>query len=138
MTCRAHGDRGTATIWMVIGTVIVLAICGLVFDGGLLISAKREAINDAEATARAGAQGVDLNALYQQGPQQLDPGAATNRAQAFLEANGWTGTVNATPQSVTVTITRTQHLTFLTMFGLGDRPIAGTATAQPAQGLATH
>lgn len=138
MTRRCQGDRGAATIWMVLGTVTVLAVCGLVFDGGLLISAKREAINDAEATARAGGQGVDLNAIYEQGPRRLDPVAATNQARAFLDANGWTGTIVATPEVITVTVTRTQHLTFLTMFGLGDRSIAGTATAQPARGLSTH
>lgn len=138
MTCRAHGDRGTATIWMVIGTVIVLAICGLVFDGGLLISAKRDATNEAEAAARAGAQGIDLGGVYANTGGNLDPGAARARAQAFLDSNGWTGTVTADSQTVTVTITRPQQLTFLTMFGLGTRTITGTAIAHPQRGLATH
>ncbi len=120
------------------GTVIVLAVCGLVFDGGLMISAKQQATSDAEATARAGAQGVNVGAVYTTGPQRIDPVAATNQANAFLAHNGWTGTVSADAQSVTVPITRSQHLSFLTMFGLGTRTITATATAQPAHGLATH
>ena len=138
MNARLRGDRGAATMWMVMGTVIVLAVCGLVFDGGLMISAKRDATNDAEAAARAGVQGRDLGAVYNTGPQRIDPTAATNHANAFLARNGWSGTVSADTQSVTVTITRSQHLTFLTMFGLGTRTITGTATAVPAQGLATR
>ena len=138
MSDRVLGDRGAATMWMVMGTVIVLAICGLVFDGGLMISAKRDATNDAEAAARAGVQGRDLGAVYGTGPQRIDPTAATNHTNAFLARNGWTGTASADAQTVTVTVTRTQHLTFLTIFGLGTRTITGTATAVPAQGLATR
>ena len=138
MIRRLRSDRGAATIWMVMGTIIILSVCGLVFDGGLIISAKRQATSDAESAARAGAQGVDTGSVYVTGPQQLDPATATEQANAFLDHNGWTGTVSADDQSVTVTVTRTQHLTFLTMFGLGNRTITGTATAQPAHGLATH
>jgi Flp pilus assembly protein TadG len=131
------GERGSATLWMVFATVIVFAVCGLVFDGGALINGKQQAINDAAAAARAGAQGIDVASVYDPGPHQLDPAEAIRRAQAFLDAQGWTGTVTATPTQVTVTITRIQHLTFLQTFGLGDRTIDGTATARPEQGYAT-
>lgn len=138
MNRRLRDDHGAATIWMVMGTVIVLAVCGLVFDGGALINAKRDAINDAEAAARAGAQGIDTTSVYSNAGPALDPAAARARAQAFLDSNGWSGTVTADTQTVTVTIDRTQHLTFLTMFGLGDRPVTGAASAHPERGLATH
>jgi len=138
MSGRVRSDRGSATVWMVMGTVIVLSVCGLVFDGGLMISAKQQATGEAEAAARAGAQGVSLGAVYTTGPQRVDPVAAANQANSFIAHNGWTGSASADAQSVTVTITRTQHLTFLTMFGLGTRTITATATAQPAHGLATH
>jgi hypothetical protein len=133
----SRGDKGSATLWMVFGTVIVLAMCGLVFDGGALISAKRAAINDAEEAARAGAQAIDVAALYGPGsPHQLDPPAAIARAEAFLATNGWQGTVSADLTSVTVTITRTQPMTFLQTFGLSNRTITGSATARTQQGFA--
>lgn len=138
MNHRLRHDQGAATIWMVMGTVIVLAVSGLVFDGGALINAKRDAINDAEAAARAGAQGIDTAGVYSNAGPALDPAAARARAQAFLDSNGWSGTVTADTQTVTVTIDRTQHLAFLTMFGLGDRPVTGVASAHPERGLATH
>jgi Flp pilus assembly protein TadG len=138
MNRRLRSDTGAATVWMIMGTLIVLAVCGLVFDGGLLISGTRKATNDAETAARAGAQALDVGAIYGDGTHRLNTAAAVNEANAFLARNGWTGTATADSQTVTVTITRTQRLTFLTMLGLGSRTITGTATARPARGLATH
>ena len=107
------------------------------FDGGSLINGKERSINDAESAARAGAQALDVSTVYGQGgTRQLDPAQAEARAQAFLDAQGWSGTVHADATEVTVTVTRTQKLTFLQTFGLGDRAISGTATARPEQGFA--
>lgn len=132
-----RGDAGAATLWMIFGTIIIFAVCGLVFDGGALINGKQRAINDAESAARAGAQAVDIGAVYTSDEtRQLEPGQAEARARAFLDTQGWTGTVHADPTQVTVTITRTQSLTFLQTFGLGDRTITGSATARPQQGYA--
>lgn len=134
---RARGDTGAATLWMVFGTLIIFAVCGLVFDGGALINGKQRAINDAESAARAGARAIDVSAVYNdEGPTKLDPVAAEARAQEFLDAQGWTGTVVADATQVTVTITRTQSLTFLQTFGLGDRSISGSATSRPQPGFA--
>jgi Flp pilus assembly protein TadG len=134
---RLRGDEGAATLWMVFGTIIIFAVCGLVFDGGSLINGKERAIDDAGAAARAGAQALDVSNVYRQGgTRQLDPTQAEARAKAFLTAQGWTGTVHADATDVTVTITRTQHMTFLGAFGLGDRSITGTATARPQEGFA--
>ena len=134
---RPQRDAGAATLWMVFGTIIIFAVCGLVFDGGALINGKQRAINDAESAARAGAQAVDVSTVYGRADSyQLDPAQAEARAQAFLDAQGWTGTVHADAAEVTVTISRTQNLTFLQTFGLGDRTLSGSATARPQQGLA--
>ena len=133
---RLRGDDGAATLWMVFGTIIIFAIAGLVFDGGTLISGKRDAINDAEEAARAGAQAIDAGSVLAGTGPQLDPAAAVARAEQFLATNGWSGTATADNTSVTVTITRQQPMTFLQTFGLGERTITGTATARPQQGFA--
>jgi len=129
-------DTGAATVWMVFATLIVLAVAGLVFDGGALITAKQRAVNDAEEAARAGAQAIDVNSVLNSTGPQLDQAAAVAHAQAFLAATGATGTVTADADSVTVTVTRTQPMTFLQTLGLGDRTLTGTATARPRQGFA--
>ena len=133
---RFRRDRGSATLWMVFGTTIVLSVAGLVFDGGALISAKRDAINDAEEAARAGAQAIDVSSVLAGSGPRLDPAAATARANEFLTANGWDGSATADLASVTVTVTRHQPMTFLQTFGIGERTVEGTATARPQQGYA--
>lgn len=133
---RLRQDAGAATVWMVFATVIVLAVAGLVFDGGALISTKRRAMNDAEEAARAGAQAIDVNSVLTSSGPHLDPTIAVAQAQAFLAATGANGTAIADADSVTVTVTRTQSMTFLQVFGLGDRTVTGTATARPRQGFA--
>lgn len=133
---RCRGDAGAATLWMVFAVAIVFAVAGLVFDGGNLISTKREAVNDAEEAARAGAQAIDVSTVLAAGGTQLDPATATARAQQFLATNGWAGTVTADAQSVTVTVTLHRSMTFLQTFGLGDRTVTGTATARPQTGFA--
>ena len=67
---RHRGDSGAATLWMVLGTIIIFAVAGLVFDGGTLIAAKRDAINDAEEAARAGAQAIDTASVLAGGEPQ--------------------------------------------------------------------
>ncbi len=133
---RLRDDDGAATLWMVFGTIIIFAVAGLVFDGGTLIAGKRDAINDAEEAARAGAQAIDAGSVLTGAGPHLDPTAAIARAEQFLATNGWSGTATADNTSVTVTITRQQPMTFLQTFGLGERTITGTATARPQQGFA--
>ena len=87
---------------------------------------------------RTAVDSIDTASVYSNAGPAVDPAAARARAQAFLDSNGWSGTVTADTQTVTVTIDRTQHLAFLTMFGLGDRPVTGVASAHPERGLATH
>ena len=133
---RLRGDDGAATLWMVFGTIIIFAVAGLVFDGGTLISGKRDTINDAEEAARAGAQAIDAGSVLAGTGPQLDPAASIARAEQFLATNGWSGTATADTASVTVTITRQQPMTFLQTVGLAERTITGTATARPQQGFA--
>lgn len=134
---RCGGDQGSATLWMVFGTVIIFAVSGLVFDGGTLISTKRQTINHAEEAARAGAQAIDTGTVQSSGgTTQLDPAAAVARAEAFLAANDLTGFATASTTSVTVTVTRTRSMTFLQAFGLGDRTVSGSATSRPQRGFA--
>lgn len=133
---RLRDDTGSVTLWMVFATTIVFAVCGLVFDGGALISSTRRANNDAEAAARAGAQAIDETVVLTGGPAQLDPTLAVDRAEAFLAANGWTGSATATTTDVTVTITRIEAMTFLQTLGIADRAVTGTATARPQTGFA--
>src|SRR3546814_2863091 len=60
---RVVNERGSVTAFVVIMTSALLAMAGLVIDGGYALAAHRRAFNEAEAAARAGAQAVDLDTL---------------------------------------------------------------------------
>lgn len=87
-------DSGLTGIAATVMLLIVLAGAGLVYDGGRSLAARREAINTAEAAARAGASTVSANGLRQ------DPANAA--ARDFLDA---AGVADGDVMSVTVTAT---------------------------------
>ncbi len=87
---RVGEEEGMVTAFVVIFTLALLAMAGLVLDGGLALAAKVHAINDAQAAARAGAQAIDIPLYRSTGTITLDPAQATADAQAFLAAAGST------------------------------------------------
>ncbi len=78
---RPAPERGAVTVFVTIITVALLAVGGLVADGGRILTARREATNVAESAARAGAQAIDLTALRTTDRLVLDPPAAISAAR---------------------------------------------------------
>lgn len=56
-------DRGAVTAFATVFTVAVIGVFGLVFDGGRMLAAQRQADNEAAGAARAAAQAIDIDAL---------------------------------------------------------------------------
>jgi hypothetical protein len=113
----------------------LLLFAGLVIDGGLTLAAKRRAINEAEAAARAGAQAIAIPTFRTSGKVTLDPVGARAAAHAYLAAAGHTGTFRVTGDHVTVTVQITQHLQILGLAGLGHLTVTGQGTAVPEHGV---
>ena len=105
---RLGEEEGRVTSFVVIFTLALLAMAGLVLDGGLALAAKVHAIDDAQAAARAGAQAIDVPLYRSTGTITLDPAQAVADAQGFLAAAGEHGTVSVAGETVTVTVTITQ------------------------------
>ncbi|MEJ3741746.1 pilus assembly protein TadG-related protein [Actinomycetes bacterium KLBMP 9797] len=127
-----RSDRGSATAWA-IGIVLVVALLsGAVLDGGNAMAARVAALDTAQQAARAGANQLDLAALRDNGLVRLDPAAAQNAAQQFLNQAGAHGTATATTTQVTVTVTRAQPTLLLQAIGVGSISMKATATAVPA------
>jgi hypothetical protein len=93
---------------------------------------RREVHAVAAAAARAGAQS-DPDTLRAGAGAVLDPGAATQRAQAILAASGYTGAVTVDGISVTVTVTGTVGYAFPSP-GFPDS-VTGTASAIARRGV---
>ncbi len=132
---RAGNDEsGIVTAFVVIFTLALLAMAGLVLDGGLALAAKVQAIDDAQAAARAGAQAIDIPLYRSTGEIALDPTEAVSDAKRFLAASGHTGTVAVEGEKVTVTVRITQPTQILSIVGIDSFQETGTGSATAEQG----
>lgn len=122
-------DRGSATVWMIGVTVAAFVMVGLVLDGGIMLRARSDAFSIAASAARAGAQQLDPAAAVE-GNTVLDPVAAQQAALDYLAAQGVTGTVTVTADTVTVSVTTTARLQMLQIVGGDTVTFDATATAQ--------
>ena len=87
-----ESESGMVTAFVVIFTVALIVMAGLVFDGGLALSVKVQAIDDAQAAARAGAQAIDLPPI---GPPARSPSWETTSAEVEPNASRWSRTTNS-------------------------------------------
>jgi Flp pilus assembly protein TadG len=116
---------------LAITTVGVLALAGLVIDGGALLAARGQAADLAEQAARAGASAITPTSLRGPNPVALriDPDAAQRAATQVLATGQATGTVAVVGSTVTVTAHLSRPATVLAAFGISDLPAEATATA---------
>jgi hypothetical protein len=126
-------EAGMVTAFVVIFTVALLVMAGLVLDGGLALSAKVRAIDDAQAAARAGAQAINIPLYRSTGQITLDPTEASADAEQYLAQAGQTGTVTVNGDQVTVTITVTQPTQLLSLAGIHHLTVSGSGTATAEQ-----
>jgi Flp pilus assembly protein TadG len=122
-------DEGQVSGFAVIMVVAMLAVAGLVLDGGLAVSAKVRAIDIAQGAARAGAQHLDLAEYRRTGLVRLDVAEATAAAQRWLSSASATGTVTATAQQVRVEVTAVANTQLLRIVGVGTITVHANATA---------
>ena len=120
------------TAFVVVIMMALVLVAGLVLDGGLALAAKVQAIDDAQAAARAGAQAIDLSTFRATGQITLDAATATTDAEQSLTTAGQSGTVNVAGDVVTVTVTVTQHTQILDLIGVNalHETATGSATAE--------
>ena len=133
MSRLRRGERGSVTLLLVlVMPALLIGVGGLVFDGGQVITARREALNEAEQAARAGAQGVATEDLRNDGTHELDPARAQSAAQAYLDALGRDGVIEVDADSVRVTVRIPVQRKILP---LGPITVSGTAEAHNVRGV---
>lgn len=130
-------DGGQVTAFVVIIMLALLLCAGLVVDGGLALAAKARAMGEAQQAARAGAQQIDLGALRATGTIRLLPDRASAAARTALAATKDTGTANASPDAVTVTVRATEHTQLLSLIGINTLTVTASATAHAQRGIVT-
>ena len=126
-------EAGMVTAFVVVFTAALVVMAGLVLDGGLALSAKVQAIDNAQAAARAGAQAIDIPLYRSTGQITLDPAQATTDAQQYLADAGETGTVAVNGEQVTVTVAISQPTQILSLAGIDHLTVSGPGTATAEQ-----
>ena len=135
MKVNARSDCGTVTAFVVSFAIALLAVGGLVLDGGYLLAARERAYDEADAAARAGAQAIDVDALRSGGPATLSVTDVEQRVDDYLRASGREGAVEVHGDQVTVTITQERSMVLLGAFGVGPVTIEATGTASAVQAV---
>ncbi len=129
-------ERGSLSLFVVIFAVSVLMLAGLVYDGGLAITARQRAADVAEAAARHGANAVDVEALRTGNVLAVDQGQACVRAAEVVRRDGdgrledcWVDQVNG--QDVHVRVHISVRPALLALFGFPPFQATSDASASP-------
>lgn len=129
---RAGQDDGALVVMMPIVAVGLMAMAGLVVDGGTALSAHGRAADVAQQAARAGADALDPTAVRHARPTRLvvNPAAASAAANRVLAAGAVSGTVTVSGDTVTVRATVIKHTEILSAVGVNF--VQGSASASAA------
>lgn len=84
--CAGPADAGAAAVLLVVLTPALLALGGLLLDGGSQLAARQRAADLAEQAARAGADQLDTSGLRASGTPTLNSGAATLVACQYVRS----------------------------------------------------
>jgi uncharacterized membrane protein len=136
---QPSGQDGQILVLTVVVALALLAILGLVADGGLLFARHRELQAVADAAARAGAAQLD-EATYRASDgrtAQLDPTQARAAARRHLRAAGFTGQASITTSTGQVTIGLAETIRTPIFNNVGFSPIrlAVRSRAEPRTGI---
>lgn len=128
MAGKDRDERGAITVFVVIIFIALIAMAGLVIDGGSALATKRRAMNTAEQAARVGADALDPASL-RSGQPVVAPSRAISAAQAYLDKVGAEGTVGVDGGTVTVTVTATYDTAMLSAIGVNRMTVTSKASA---------
>jgi Flp pilus assembly protein TadG len=126
-------DRGSVLPFTAVIVAALVACAGLAVDGGRILAARRSASAIAAAAARRGSEELAFTDLAA-GRATIDPARATAVAEAYVAQAGATGSVAATADEVTVTVTIRASTVVLGAFGIGSKSVTATRSAAPFGG----
>ena len=133
-------EDGQILVLTVVVALALLAILGLVADGGFVLARHRELQGVADAAARAGAAQLDeTNYRASNGrTATLNPTQARAAAGRYVRTVRFSGQANitATPRQVTIGLSEMVHPIIFSSVGIGPIRLAVHAVARPRTGIA--
>lgn len=129
-------DRGSLTLMLAVLMVTLLALAGLVIDGGRKLNEAENAYSIAQEAARAGAGQVDTSVAYGSGTFRVNQSQAITAARNYLTNTGYQGTVSAVgADRIRVSVTVTENTDVLSLIGIDTMTSTGTAVASLVSGV---
>lgn len=122
-------ERGAITLFVAITVVGLMALAGLVVDGGAKVRAVQRADRVAGEAARAAGQAVDVSSVLAGSGVRVDRRSALAAAEAYLVSAGVEGTVRLIEggYGVSVTTTTSAPTVFLGLVGIPTFTVRGRA-----------
>lgn len=126
---RMRQEHGAVTLFLAIAAVGLMAMAGLVVDGGAKVRAAQRADRLAAEAARAAGQAVDLTSALRGDSIRVDRRGAITAAAEYLRASGADGrvTVSGDGRAIVVTTRTTAPTVFLGLIGVPDLVVTGRA-----------
>jgi Flp pilus assembly protein TadG len=128
-------DEGQVLVMVALMMVGLVGVVGLVSDGGLVFSQRRDLQNIADGAAAAGAMQIDEMAYRTDGSVVLDEALARQAAAAYLDAEGVAYSVAVSADRVNVEVSRQATTAFLKVLAIDTVAVEASASAQPVHGV---
>jgi Flp pilus assembly protein TadG len=132
-----ESERGSLTLMLAVLFVALIAMAGIVVDGGAKLDAAQNATAAAQEAARAGAGMVDRASAYTSGRFVVNQSEALAAARQYLTAAGYDDVVVSPsgPYSIRILVTVTKPTKVLSVIGIDTITATGTATATLYSGV---
>jgi hypothetical protein len=131
------GERGALSLMIVVLFVALIALAGIVVDGGAKLVAYENAEALAQEAARAGATSVDTSSAYGSGAFVVNPELAVSAADSYLNSAGYHSYSVSTigNRAIEVSVTITEPTKFLSLIGVRSFTCTRSATANLETGV---
>jgi len=138
MRRRGRDERGQVTVFVVIFMIALIGLAGLVIDGGVALAARRRAINEAQAAARAGAEALNEGLYRSTGTRKIDQGAAEANVASYMSRADPAAVYSVSfPADDTVEVDEhfDQSMNILGAFGVSSITARGQGSARTVHGI---
>ena len=136
MTGR-RSDEGSITLFVCVAALGLLLLAGLVVDGGEKVRALQRADRLAAEAGRVGGQAIDVRAAIPGDVPRVDPAQAVRTSQAYLTAQGASGTARVTDagRALVVDVTVSSPTVVLGLIGVNSLTVHGESTVRLVRGV---
>ena len=131
-------EFGQVTVFVAIFMVALIGLAGLVIDGGVALAARRRALNEAQAAARAGAEALNVGLYRQTGERRIDQDAARANVAGYMARADPAASYSVSfpaEDSVSVDEHFEQSLNILGVFGVPSITAHGSGSARTVHGI---